>query len=290
MAKSAKSPGATLQVLVRGEGSALVFIHGWAASQKFWQYQVRYLAPRFRTVTYDLRGHADSEKPAEGYSVPDHVHDLARLISQLHLSAPVLIGHSFGGMIALQYALDYPEGVKALVLVGASANPFPSWWQRFQLTLLGWVIRLSRARAAKMTKERLFAPNTDAKLVDWVNTESLRTPVRVVLACLKAAKRFNVVNRIGEVAVPTLLVRGQYDQATPQALLDRMVRVMPRASRVTVKGAGHNCMLEQPDRFNAVLDGFLERLPEQRPVKDRPSRAASHGVSSAGARPHRSRS
>jgi pimeloyl-ACP methyl ester carboxylesterase len=282
MVYTAKTPDATLQVSTRGEGPALVFIHGWAASQKFWQYQARYFAARFRAVTYDLRGHADSEKPLKGYTIPDHVRDLVRLIGQLRLSAPILVGHSFGGMIALQYALDHPKGVKALVLVGTSPRPVPSRWQRIQMTLLGWVIRLSRARAAKMTKGQLFAPGADAKLVEWVNTESLRTPTRVVLACLKAVKRFNVSNRIGEIAVPTLLVRGEYDKAASPALLKHMVGVMPHATRVVVNGAGHNCMLEQPSRFNAALDTFLDKLAAQTATKLLPSRVASHGVSAGG--------
>jgi pimeloyl-ACP methyl ester carboxylesterase len=279
MPYTANAPDATLQVSTRGEGPALIFIHGWAASQKFWQYQAKYFAARFRTVTYDLRGHADSEKPMKGYAIPVHVQDLARLIGQFRLSAPILVGHSFGGMIALQYTLDHPRGVKALVLVGTSPHPVPSRWRRVQMALLGWVIRLSRARAAKMTKGQLFAPGADAKLIEWVNTESLRTPTRVVLACWKAVKRFNVSNRISEIAVPTLLVRGEYDKVASPALLKRMVSVMPHATRVVVNGAGHNCMLEQPSRFNIALDAFLHKLSEQRAVERRPSRVASPGVS-----------
>lgn len=290
MTSTAKPPDATLQVSLRGQGPALVFIHGWAASQKFWQYQVAHFAARVQTVTYDLRGHADSEKPLKGYTVPDQTHDLAHLIAQLHLSAPILVGHSLGGMIALQYALDHPRGVKALVLVGTSPHPFPSRWQRFQMTLLGWVIRLSRDRAAKLTKGQLFAPGVDAKLVDWVNTESLRTPTRVVLACMKAAKRFNVMDRIGGIAVPTFLMRGEHDSVASPTLLKRMVSVMPHAARINLEGAGHNCMLEQPSRFNVALDTFLDTLSEQRAGKRRPSRVASRGASAEGTRRRRPRS
>ena len=282
MDPKAKTPDATLQFTARGEGPALIFIHGWAASQKFWQHQARYFAARFHTVTYDLRGHADSEKPVKGYTIPDHVHDLARLIGQLRLSAPILVGHSFGGMIALQYALDHPRGVKALILVGTSPYPFPSRWQRVQMTLLGWVIRLSRARAARMTKGQLFAPGADAKLIEWVDTESLRTPTRVVLACMKAVKRFNVRDRISEIAVPALLVRGEYDKVASPALFKHMVSVMPHATRVVVKDAGHNCMLEQPSRFNATLDAFLDKLSEPQATRLRPSRVASRGESAGG--------
>lgn len=267
----------------------MVFIHGWAASQKFWQYQAAHFAAHFRTVTYDLRGHANSEKPLKGYLIPDHVHDLARLIGQLHLSTPILVGHSLGGMIALQYALDHPNAVRALVLVGTSPHPFPSRWQRAQMTFLGWMIRLSRARAAKMTKDQLFAPGVDAKLVDWVNTESLRTPTRVVLACMKATKQFNVVDRLGEIAAPTFLMRGEYDTVTSPTLLKRMIRFMPHAASVNLEGAGHNCMLEQPRRFNAALDAFLQKVPERGPRKHRASQVAFRVASAGGTRRRRPR-
>ena len=146
-----KPTDVTFRIIVEGHGQPIIFIHGWAASQRFWKHQVDYFSQRYQVITYDLRGHGDSDKPKQGYYVEDHVFDLAQIIQGLKLQVPILVGHSLGGLIALQFALDYPEGLKALVVVGTSPNPVPTKRQSLMLTLFSWLIRLSEIFPILMT-------------------------------------------------------------------------------------------------------------------------------------------
>ena len=127
-----------LHVLQEGQGLSVVFIHGWAASHRFWKYQIPHFKLKYQVTAYDLRGHGESDKPSTGYTVNDHVNDLELLLEDLRIENAVLIGHSLGGMIALEYALKAPHNLRGLVLVGASARPAPSRKRSFQFTFLAW--------------------------------------------------------------------------------------------------------------------------------------------------------
>uniref|UniRef100_A0ACD5GS24 Alpha/beta fold hydrolase n=1 Tax=Desertifilum tharense IPPAS B-1220 TaxID=1781255 RepID=A0ACD5GS24_9CYAN len=109
--------GVTLSYQQTGNGSDLVMIHGLAASRAFWYPLIaQQLEQKFRVTFYDLRGHGYSEMPAAGYTSQDMALDLHELLNHLQIHRALLVGHSFGGVIALQYALQHPERVSSLVV------------------------------------------------------------------------------------------------------------------------------------------------------------------------------
>ncbi|MFX1565104.1 MAG: alpha/beta fold hydrolase [Promethearchaeota archaeon] len=245
-----------------GQGPPLVFIHGWAASHRFWKYQIPLFAQSNLVIAYDLRGHGDSEKPAHGYSIRDHIQDLESILATQQISNPVLIGHSLGGMIALQATLDELVNPRGLVLVGTSPHPVATFKRNLEFSLLQFLIRISRKRAAKFTEKALFAPDVNQELVEWVNAESMRTPTYVILEILQHVKDFNVVSRLSEIQVPALIITGEYESAVDQQLLDRMVELIPQVRYEVISGAGHNCMLENHTIFNSIVESFLQELYE----------------------------
>jgi len=251
-----------LNMVKKGQGDPLIFIHGWAASHRFWKHQVPFFAQSNQVISYDLRGHGDSGKPETGYQITDHLHDLEKLLTENRLSKLVLIGHSLGGMIALQYALEHPLTPRALVLVGTSPHPVASRKRSIQFSFLQLLIRMSRKRAANFTERALFAPNVRPELVEWVNKESMRTPTHVILEILKSVKSFNIVSQLSEIQAPTLIVYSEFETAVESQALNQMQELIPKAKLQMISGAGHNCMLEQPSQFNSVLDGFLRELKE----------------------------
>ncbi len=249
-----------LHVRKEGQGSPLIFIHGWAASHRFWKHQIEYFTQKHQVIAYDLRGHGDSEKPEHGYRVSDHVHDLVTILRKNQVSNPVLVGHSLGGMIALKYSLEQPLNPRALVLVGSSPHPVASLKRSIQFSFLRFLIRLSRDRASKFTEKALFAPDVDPELVEWVNTESLRTPTHVILEILQDVKRFNVLNRLSEIQIPVLVVNGEFETAVDSQMMAQLQESLPQVEVQVITGAGHNCMLEQHSQFSSSLDLFLQEL------------------------------
>ncbi|MFX1319165.1 MAG: alpha/beta fold hydrolase [Promethearchaeota archaeon] len=255
-----QSKSVNLYVDKQGQGQPLVFIHGWAASHRFWKYQIPYFAENHQVIAYDLRGHGDSEQPERGYQVSAHVDDLKILLAKYQIASPVLIGHSLGGMIALQFALDQSTIPRALVLVGTSSHPVDSLKRSIQFSFLRFIIRLSRNRAAKFTEKELFGPDVDPQLVEWVNAESLRTPTHVILEILQDVKKFNLTARLSDLNIPVLIINGEFDSATTPNSATQMQQLLPQAQIQVVNGAGHNCMLEKPLAFNSILISFLGEL------------------------------
>ena len=258
--KNLLEPTVRLHINIQGQGPPIVFIHGWAASHRFWKHQIQRFQTSFRVITYDLRGHGDSDKPKTGYQVSDHVEDLKTLLARKGVVKPVLVGHSLGGMIALQCALDLQDSLKALVLVGTNPYPVPSLMRSIQFSMLSWMIRLSRTQASKFTRTQIFASDADPSLIDWVNQESLRTPTSVVRQTLKAVKAFNVQNRLSEITLPTLIINGECETTVDAELVTRMLQLLPQAQFVSILGSGHNVMLEKPEAFNVALAAFLEGI------------------------------
>ena len=97
---------------VKGEGEALVFVHGLGSSSQDWFLQTDFFAEKFKTLSYDVRGHGQTKKAKGPYSVPLFAKDLAELLDKLGIKKAHIIGLSMGGWIAFQFAVDYPERVK----------------------------------------------------------------------------------------------------------------------------------------------------------------------------------
>jgi pimeloyl-ACP methyl ester carboxylesterase len=108
------------------KGPPIVCVHGLSANAFFFQIIADNFAQDHRVFAYDLRGRGDSDKPEEGYSVPIHAADLAALLDELQIEAPILVGHSLGALISLYFAAHYPDKLSKLVLLDAGA-PLP--WQ-----------------------------------------------------------------------------------------------------------------------------------------------------------------
>lgn len=103
------------------QGTAIICVHGLTANAFFFQALADDLSRNHRVFAYDLRGRGDSDRPEHGYSVPIHADDLAKLMDELRLEQPVVIGHSLGAMISLYFAAHYPEKLSRLVLIDAGA-------------------------------------------------------------------------------------------------------------------------------------------------------------------------
>ncbi|MEM3587473.1 MAG: alpha/beta hydrolase, partial [Candidatus Jordarchaeaceae archaeon] len=105
-----------------GSGETIVFVHGLWVDRRCWLHQKKHFSKNFKVVTYDLRGHGESDKPSKQYSVWTHGEDLYALIKHLELKQVNVVGHSMGGMVACVLAVRHPEVVKRLVLADTMCN------------------------------------------------------------------------------------------------------------------------------------------------------------------------
>jgi len=253
--------GARLYYETAGAGTALVFLHGLGADRRVWDAQVDFFARRCQFIRYDLRGFGCSTLPGEEQPY-SHVADLRVLLDSFGLSSVILVGHSLGGAIALDFALSYPEAAQALVLV----DPLLSGFEMSQAWKDSWTPVYSQAAIGGMPaalplllEHPLFSsanarPSVASRLVeilsDYSGWHSLHTDPAIELDP-------PAIQRLCEVHAPALVVVGEKDLNDFHVIASLLANNIPGARQVMVPGAGHVLPMEAPDRFNHLLSGFL---------------------------------
>ncbi|GAA2483202.1 alpha/beta fold hydrolase [Streptomyces longisporus] len=237
-----------------GDGVPLVFIHGWTADRHRWDHQMAHFAEKRRVIRLDLRGHGDSS----GAGVPtvaELADDVLALLDHLDVERAVLVGHSMGGMIAQTITLDHPERVERLVLVGSIAR---MTYSRGRGLLMAASTLVPYKLFVATNIQRAFAPGYPREEVRAHIKASAATPREVVMTLYGAMRAFDVLDRVGEIRVPTLLIHGYYDIQLPVRQMLRMAKAYPDAE-VRIIDAGHELPLEKPAELTTALERFLAR-------------------------------
>ena len=260
--------GADLNYEVTGQGEAVVFIHGYTGSNQDWANQIPVLLPKYRLVALDLRGHGKSAAPSreEDYSIKIFAEDVFGLLGMLNIKKCCLVGHSLGGFIALQFALEHQDMLAALVLVGTSSGPLamaPGYAQLRQK-----LSELARSQGMEAAFEYDAANNPQRierfqkhpELREVTRRKMLMTSVDGYVYIANAmGKREPVTSRLSEIKVPTLIYRGEEDLPFADAV-QTLKKGIADSELVTVNGVGHSPHEEAPEVFNGALLRFLDRI------------------------------
>lgn len=239
-----------LHYTVQGSGEpTLVLTHGISASGATWRFQVPDFAARYRTVTWDLRGHGHSESPPGPYALSDLAADLLQLADELGAASIVPLGHSAGGAIALRFALDHPQRCRALVLVG-TASEANEKARDFYHDLA----RIAEERGMEPVVKRLGMAREAANLVA-ADPHGFAAVTRA-MASLHAAP---MTDRLAEIRCPTLILVGEKDflGAGGSVIMSRKIA---NAELEIVPERGHGLFLEDPAGFNQRVLAFLGKL------------------------------
>jgi len=250
---------ARLHYEVRGSGTeTIVFAHGLLMSGRMFDAQTRALADRCRTIAFDFRGQGESEETAAGYDMDSLARDAAALIQALGAAPCHFVGLSMGGFVGLRLAAREPELLRTLTLIGSSAEPEPAdnvpRYRRLAL-----VSRWFGMAPILFGRSFLADPAREPERRHW--QQHLRQLRRrgTYRAARGAIERAGVEAELRRIRVPTLLIVGDEDVATPPARSERMLRALPTSSLVVVPRAGHSATLEQPEAVTTALRRFLDR-------------------------------
>lgn len=226
---------------ISGHGTPLVLIPGLDGTGQLFRRQAELLSRSYRTATYALRDTAPS--------IETLVADLCRVVDTVAgpSERAIIIGESFGGALSLSFALAHPDRVRALVII----NSFPHFGPQFLLHLAIGGLRLlpwgAMPLARRLTAFRLHSKHTHAREVEKFIDATRAATKDGYLGRLRLLTRYDVRDRLGEVAAPTLFLAAELDHLVPSLKQARyMVARVPGAALQVLDGHGHICLIS-PD-------------------------------------------
>lgn len=245
---------------VHGDGHPLVFIHGLGSSTSDWESQVPEFSKSYRVITFDLRGHGQSDKPNGPYHIPMLAADLAGLLQALRIPSAHLVGLSLGGAVAFQFALDYPATVRTLTIVnsGPSLGGTPEEARQEIERRVGIVQQLGMRAMGEALAPALFPNSEQATLRETFVKRWAENDPRAYIEATRSLLGWNVEDQLGTIKCPTLILAADQDY-TPVATKEAYVKRIPYARLVVIPEAHHATPIEKPEKFNAALKEFLDQ-------------------------------
>jgi 3-oxoadipate enol-lactonase len=245
------------------DAPAIVFGHGLLFSGWMFHPQVEALRDRYRCVTIDWRGQGDTPPTRDGYDMDSLTGDATGLIAELGIAPVHWVGLSMGGFVGQRIAARHGELLRSLTLLDTSADaeePAKAREHRMLATvylLFGVKPVLGQVKPLLFGSAFLADPASEALIAEWLRRlrGSSRTGIRK--AVLGVGNRAPVIDEIGRIGAPTLLVTGADDKSTPPERAERIAARIPGARLQIVPDCGHSSSLEQPLVITSLLEEFL---------------------------------
>ena len=203
------------------------------------------------------RGHGDSEKPMNGYTPKEFAADVAAFVEQKSLGSVVVVGHSMGGVNALQFTLSYPKLVKALVIVDSDASLVNNPGMPEFYNAVSNLREMNHQFMDEFQKSTLVKP-IDTAYYRVLVGEGMKTPLHVFKAALKGILEANLVAQLNKIECPVLILWGDKDSVCFRNGQDVMASKIRNAKLVIYEGVGHALHWEEPKRFVTDVEQFIQ--------------------------------
>lgn len=241
-----------------GQGEPLIFIHAGFSDRRDWKHQIQDLRKEFNTIAYDQRGAGNSSVPTASFSPAD---DLRDIMDHLKIAKAALIGHSLGGTVALDFALQYPGRVSSLILVAPGLNghvwsdEYAAWfktiWSLSQPTDM-----LQQIMSAPFYTLAVTNPNIKSE-VEMIAKENLEK----ILTWKNADIRWffpEQISRLNELKIPTFVIYGDKDSQDIQQIVHALVENLPNVETTQMQNADHLLNFEKPAELNTLISNMLK--------------------------------
>jgi pimeloyl-ACP methyl ester carboxylesterase len=243
----------------------VVFLHGGSAHARWWDFVVAHLAPRYRCVALDLRGHGDSAWPASlDYRLATHAGDVTALVAALDLHDVAVVGHSFGGFVAMVYAPGAASRLARLVIVDSRSRvgtrsarflealrklPHPRYASLEDATRRFRLLPAANNAAPDMFAHVMRHGMTQAADGTWTLKFDRRA--------MSGTPPQDFAPGLAALQCPLLAIRGEHSEILTRAGLAEFRAANPRALTAEIAGAHHHVMLDNPIALARVIDDFL---------------------------------
>ncbi len=245
-----------------GAGFPLILVHGLNGDSTAWALVMPKLSQRYRTIALDVRGHGESSKPDQQYSIKGFSEDLYSFMNELKIPKAHSVGFSMGGAIVQQFALNHPEMARSLVLVSTFSyfdelthqtfthlrqtlrrEGYPAYFDEvIKLAFTPQFVAANSGAIAELREKRIRSNSPAA--IGWATD-----------ACMA----FNLKKEIGRISLPTLIVSGRTDALTPLHLAEQIHRSIQGSEWKILEGVGHIIPIEKSSQLAQFMLGFLEK-------------------------------
>jgi pimeloyl-ACP methyl ester carboxylesterase len=243
-----------------GQGPILLLLHGAVCDSRAWRVELDTFGDAFDVVAWDAPGCGGSTDPPESWRMAEFAGCAAGFLQALGVGPALVVGHSWGSTLALELALQHPDRVRALVLVGAYAGWAGSLPPEDLQRRLDFALAAADRPDAfdPRSMPGLFSDAMDpgrAAELEAMMSEIRPAGTRTMALALAEA---DLRPRLGEIGAPTLLVAGSVDERSPLPVAEVLHRSIPGSTLVVLPGLGHECYLESPVAFEAAVRPFLD--------------------------------
>ena len=245
---------------VYGRGRPVILLHGWLGSWGLWQETMAYLGQYYRTYALDFWGFGESGKKRETYAVQDFVSLVDQFMHQLGISKAPLVGHSMGGTVSLSLAIQYPERVSKVVVVGSpiagSSLALPLKWAgyrpvAFMLFNMMGVFRFGMRIASPFICR-------DPRFSDMMDRDLSRTTVESFLRSIASLRRTDLRPMLDNINVPVMGMYGDKDNIVHPMQWKPLAAGVKKSTTERFPSAGHFIMLDESEPFMHRLKSFLD--------------------------------
>ncbi len=258
-----------------GEGPVLLLLHGLGCDHTTWLPVIPELAKHFTVIAPDLLGHGESDKPRADYSVGGYANGMRDLLTVLNIDKVTVVGHSFGGGIAMQFAYQFPERTERMILLapgglGPEVSPFiravtlPGFHQVMGVATMPGIRHLGKAGLRALSRSKLTATrdlNEVAEIYESFKDPRARAAIRHVVRAV-VDMRGQIVTMVDRAyltqAMPMLVVWGADDVVIPATHAENVARLAPGAVVEVLPNSGHFPHKDHPDRFVRIVQSFVK--------------------------------
>ncbi|MGV9168557.1 MAG: alpha/beta fold hydrolase [Promethearchaeia archaeon] len=241
--------------LIRGDKTnhTIIFVHGAGGSATTWMMQLRGLSNQFHVIALELNGHGNTPDREPDDVRESYLDDVREVVQEAE--NPTLAGHSMGGALAQLYALQHPEEISGLILIGTGAKlkVHPNVFAAIDSGIQDYL---------NLVEKFMFSEETDDEVIKASLREVRQCSTDVIKRDFEMCNEFEIMERVKDIEAPTLVLVGEDDLMTPTKYAEYLHEHIQNSELEIIPDAGHAVMAEQPNRLNAAIRHWADRKLE----------------------------
>ena len=233
----------------------LLFVHGWCCDHTYFAPQFERFRRKHRVVAVDLRGHGQSDKPHQSYTMEGFADDVAWMCDRLRIEKPVMIGHSMGGIVAFDLACRYPTLPSAIVMLDAAAV-LPGGSRAASPHLIEGLRGADYQEVQRQyVASSLFIPTDNQQRKERILEDMSSAPQPMMASAMESILTYDAAVVAEGCVVPALYIAA--DEPQPRTDMGRLHELLSWLMDGKTVGSGHFCQLEVPEQVNLMIERFL---------------------------------